>query len=791
MDFCLKFKRRARGGRKITENERSVRRAKRLRWEAALVGVVALAAALVAAERTPLTWDEGDAFVRAERVGAWFRALVAGPSGLEKTLETGSSPELDGAVSVNQANSANSANSEGGGKDAELADCAKENDGRPALKFAQNSCFNKKSGTRRSLGDVERTALEYFARCDGRSALFSQEALAVGWPHTIYREGHPAGYSLLTAAGQAFSGRFLPFLSEKTTFRFGATALFAAALAAVFYRVGRNWGNFAAILAVVGIVTIPRAFGHALVAGGDSLLISSWLLAWAFFDAALATKRGAICWGLAVGASFCAKFSGFAVVAPFVLTFLAAIVVGRRRKMGGKRGIEKIEKNATAVKDAQDSENTDFAAFGRLTLGLVVATAVFFAANPPLWERPFAGFSTFVSLNLRRDGFDIPIYFLGKIYSPSRPLPWWNGFFWPATTIPTALLAFAALGAATALPKRRELGGVFPRFFPFSINGGKIARNDKTTPGAANDKMRNKKYGVEIKMKKRCEIDADEAARKRRFAVATALALGATLPIIRAIPGTPTHDGARLLIASFPFWGILAAAGATAFVEICGRAGENWAKRRRNAVAIGENSEIGEFSETGGTAKAFKLGAAGVVAAAFGLGVVDLTRSAPQYLSFYNAALGGVVGATRLGMEPTYYWDAFDADAVAWLNAKIGDARADGRPTGVLFGSFSSQTLDYYRRWGTIATSETATISAPGAFANRGRFGFYVVQRRPTGLTALDFALFKTSRPLYRKTLRNPLENPLGVGGEVAALEIYDFRDVERVMTDAAARKAE
>jgi hypothetical protein len=176
-----------------------------------------------------------------------------------------------------------------------------------------------------------------------------------------------------------------------------------------------------------------------------------------------------------------------------------------------------------------------------------------------------------------------------------------------------------------------------------------------------------------------------------------------------------------------------------------------------------------------------------VVATAFAIGVGDLARSAPQYLSFYNATLGGVVGAQRRGMEATYYWDAFDGETVAWLNAKIAAARADGRPSGVLFGSFSSQTLDYYRRWGTLATSEIATISAANAFANRERFGFYVVQRRPSGWTTLDLALFKTARPIYRKTIGAPLDfrRKDGRRREAVLLEIYDFRDVERVLTAA------
>jgi hypothetical protein len=283
----------------------------------------------------------------------------------------------------------------------------------------------------------------------------------------------------------------------------------------------------------------------------------------------------------------------------------------------------------------------------------------------------------------------------------------------------------------------------------------------------------------------------------------------------RTIPGIPIHDGARLLIASFPFVAILAALGAVVWVEWCERTAETTFLRRnaRQTAATFDavidkiarlervpNPDAARASreriwekweewrkerEPSGrrtTARTARALAQVVVASAFAVGVVDLVWPAPQYLSFYNATLGGVVGATRRGMEATYYWDAFDADAVAWLNAEIAAARSEGRPTGVLFGSFSSQTLDYYRRWGTLATPEIETLSTPNVLANRERFGFYVVQRRPSGWTALELALFKTARPIYRKTARNPF----GFGRRaVVLLEIYDFRDVERVLTAA------
>ena len=668
--------------------------------------------------------------------------------------------------------------------------------------------------------------------------------------HTIYREGHPAGYSIAIASGRAFTLRFLPFLSEKAAFRFGPIALFAAALAAVFYRVARNWGRSAAVLAIIGIISIPRAFGHAQLAGGDSLLISSWLLAWAFFDAALASKRGAVALGAAVGVSFCAKFSGFTIVLPLTAGTFAACWARRRV---GRRGRAKIgelrdEEKKGGTKDGGTRRDGALATFGRLTLAFVVAAAIFFVANPPLWPRPFDGFETFASLNLRRDGFDIPIYFLGKFYSPTRPLPWWSGFFWVATTVPTALLAFAALGAVAPAFRKNWGNGAVGKNSELTANGeaakasrgedgggagvvGLTASRDEAGGGivvaglTASRSVASRKeetgggapLGKEEETVVGAPLGKEEGAvggRSGRRLAGLAFAFAATLPFVRVIPGIPTHDGARLLIASFPFVAILAALGAALFVEGSEGTATAFSERAKRNKAATLDAVIDKIAQLEGksvdaatkecrkriwekweewgereepikrkrNAKMARRLAQVVVLSAFASVVVDLTRSAPQYLSFYNATLGGVVGATRRGMEATYYWDAFDADAVAWLNAEIAAARSEGRPSGVLFGSFSSQTLDYYRRWGTLATPEIETLSTPNALANRERFGFYVVQRRPSGWTALELALFKTARPIYRKTARNPF----GFGRRaVVLLEIYDFRDVERVLTAA------
>ena len=44
----------------------------------------------------------------------------------------------------------------------------------------------------------------------------------------------------------------------------------------------------------------------------------------------------------------------------------------------------------------------------------------------------------------------------------------------------------------------------------------------------------------------------------------------------------------------------------------------------------------------------------------------------PVPLSYFSPVVGGLPGATALGMEPTYFWDALSDDALDWLNRHTG-----------------------------------------------------------------------------------------------------------------------
>ena len=83
------------------------------------------------------------------------------------------------------------------------------------------------------------------------------------------------------------------------------------------------------------------------------------------------------------------------------------------------------------------------------------------------------------------------------------------------------------------------------------------------------------------------------------------------------------------------------------------------------------------------------------LAVAVGAGTWSTWRYHPLQLSYYNALIGGLSGAYRAGMEPTYYWDAVTPDVRDWLNAHTEQGRA------VTF-AFPAVTFEYLHRWGLL-----------------------------------------------------------------------------------------
>ena len=170
------------------------------------------------------------------------------------------------------------------------------------------------------------------------------------------------------------------------------------------------------------------------------------------------------------------------------------------------------------------------------------------------------------------------------------------------------------------------------------------------------------------------------------------------LLVLRALPHAPGHDGVRLFLPAFGLLALLAGLGVVQFAQWAGKAAR-WIASLSLAEAV-----------------------------------VSVLVMMPVPLSYFSPIVGGLPGASRLGMEPTYYWDALDADTLAWL-------RANTRPGQTIqFSSFPTSWL-YLRQTGTLPP-RLAPLD-PGSPA------WYVLQNRPGAWSPWDRALATGAKPAY------------------------------------------
>jgi len=304
----------------------------------------------------------------------------------------------------------------------------------------------------------------------GRSAL-APATIDHYWRYTTQIEGHPPVYGMVIAAGRFLGTGWLPPLAAA---RLGPILLFSFALGAVFYRLWQARSLLFAMLGVAAIVLLPRLFAHAHFASIDGPLTSCWMLAWTAFIPARKGRVAACFFGAALGATAACKATGWFAPLPFVAWTL-------------------LYRDRPAAK--------------ALLYAAVIGPVVFFLLNPPLWHDPLGGLLQFATLNLNRQGFNVSIQFLGRLYDLYHPLPWYNTLFWTAVTVPAGLLVLFVLKVV------------------------------------------------------------DTCCRRDPGDMLLLLCAGCLL-VVRALPFAPPHDGVRLFLPAFPFVALLAAGGACRLVEM-------------------------------------------------------------------------------------------------------------------------------------------------------------------------------------------------------------------------------
>jgi hypothetical protein len=195
--------------------------------------------------------------------------------------------------------------------------------------------------------------------------------------------------------------------------------------------------------------------------------------------------------------------------------------------------------------------------------------------------------------------------------------------------------------------------------------------------------------------------------------------------VLRALPNAPGHDGERLFLPAFVFLSCLAGVGLATIAAELGRISHP--QRARLVTAL-------------------------VLAAAVGGSAWSTWRYHPLQLSYYNAFIGGLSGACRAGMEPTYYWDAVTPDVRAWLNRHT----APGRTVDF---AFPAVTFEYLHHWGLLRASPyplRGTGPPPQWYVVMNRRGYLLYFPK-----SVPLYLLKHAQPAFVKTLDVAPDVPL------------------------------
>ena len=152
--------------------------------------------------------------------------------------------------------------------------------------------------------------------------------------------------------------------------------------------------------------------------------------------------------------------------------------------------------------------------------------------------------------------------------------------------------------------------------------------------------------------------------------------------VLFSVPGVAVYDGVRLFLVSFPGWAVFAGLGGALLyewlaTELAGppRSGE------RDAVSASQSKEL--HPEKGKTKSAAAVGLAerlkltrirhpGIILAAVFVGqTMGLVWTHPYQLAYYNAFVGGLNGASRLGFETTYWGDTLSRSLLREVAGRV------------------------------------------------------------------------------------------------------------------------
>jgi len=208
-------------------------------------------------------------------------------------------------------------------------------------------------------------------------------------------------------------------------------------------------------------------------------------------------------------------------------------------------------------------------------------------------------------------------------------------------------------------------------------------------------------------------------ARPQREVMVLFLFNAGFLLIEGLLPGAVLHDGMRQLLSLLPFLVGISACGFFVLVRYL-------AERSERTMALQRVKHLREKV----------AGAAFLIVLA--LPTLDLFVYHPFELSYYNRLVGGIRGAYRLGLEATYFMEAFTPDFLRLLNDRLP-------PHAVINASFSNFMLAFYQKENRLRHDIVITDGKD--------FDYFVLLNRRTTFSEKDLP-FLASRPHLYDALR-------------------------------------
>ncbi|MGL4595851.1 MAG: hypothetical protein ACRCUY_14105 [Thermoguttaceae bacterium] len=340
----------------------------------------------------------------------------------------------------------------------------------------------------------------------------------------------------------------------------------------------------------------------------------------------------------------------------------------------------------------------------RIITSVFVAIISFVVLNPPIWHDPISGIYRWFALNLGRD-INISILFLGEMFDLHHSLPWYNTIIWTGITVPIGILILFGFGIFRLIrsPENR-LSGIF----------------------------------LLLNM--------------------------LVLLIVRSFPGTPVHDGIRLFVPAFAFLGIISGIGAGFVVKFNFSFQQN--RKFYNSQLNNSQQKYQQEKQRFSYLKKMQIRGLFFVSFIFMISLGNMIWFAPQWLSFYNGIIGGLSGAVKLGMEPTYYWDGFDSEVRAWIRQNCNENET------IAFSAASTSMLQIYQNQGELPRFIVVSPEMTWQEMQKRGVAYYVIQNRQSALFRRDEKIRQEHVPIFVKTIRS---KNFGIWNfsDVSLIEIY------------------